>query len=234
MVLYKHMGDSASFRSGHRQAVGGSGLEFTSNKKTSRFAQYVQQFNQPQPLKPISVQRQVGAGQAMQRVQPVQQTVQPQMYADSFSQQQSLQQPAQQQPIVAPMQQAWQHMGVTEQSQRYYAEEQTSYEDLVQQNMYENYTPKATEQTAAGEELLQTYNFEDNQDSLGMEAPNVDELFGEEVPQAVAYKKVPQSHIVRPALDQKERMSPLKAVFATLGIVVGLGIIGVSTLFICK
>lgn len=231
MVLYKHMGDSASFRYGPKQSAGGSGLEFTSGKKSSRFAQYVQQFNQPQPLQPIPVQRPATVQQPTQRTQPTQQAMQPQqVYVDAHNQLQPLQQPMQQQ----YMQSAWEHVGaVQQQPAQYYGPPEEPMQDQVF-GQYEAVESYELTNSTPSTPLLETYNFEDNQDNLGMEAPNVDELFGEAAAEPVAYKKVPQSHIVRPALDQKQRMSPLKVVFATLGVVLGLGIIGVSTLFLLQ
>lgn len=212
------MGDSANFRYGKQSSD--SGLEFVGAKKKSRFAQYEQQFNQPQqspvasrPAQPVSYQQQP-TGQQYSEQQPMAQTQHSPEAAQYY------QQPA----YRAPEQPAnWQPPS-------YFPDTTASLPYSEPANVYEN----TQQHQDALHSDQQVYSF-DQDDSLGMDAPNIDELFdAEPATQQVTYKKVPQSSIVRPMLDQKQRVSPLKAVFATLGIVMAFGVIGVSLWFIAQ
>lgn len=243
------MGDAANFRYGRRKVD--NGLEFLSARKTSRFAQYVQQFNTQQPTQHVPVQNNnAGAPVPPQHIQqqsyqqpiPIPAT---QPFAASATltqayqpvQQQSTPPPIQQQAPVVPLQQRYAAYALTQTPEQYLPPIQPQANQQIyadsQSLPVQSYSQNATEPTS---EQQPVFRFE-NEDTLGMEEPDVTALFeGEEDQQTpkVTYKKAPESHIIRPMLQKKEPVSKLKIAFGTLGVLVGFAILGVSGMFLLQ
>ena len=185
------MGDSASFRYGRTAASGG--LEFAPARRQSRFAQYTNQYTQPQ-TRP--------AQQPVVPVQPVAMQQLP-MYREAAVQQYV--QPAQVQPAYAPQ-------------TAVYSQPQAIAQYQSQSSELDNFN----QQEAPLLEMAKN-----DQEEVNLQGITLDEDDESHV------KKFPVSNIVRPSLqDGVKKKSKLRVVFGVMGLLLAVGVLGVSTWFL--